>query len=269
MSAPGARQTGADRRDARRALALPRTRRAARWTVGVLLAASLGLSASGCTIRHKMAYDLHDVPVLSGGPFGQSAVQIEPFTDAREPAIKSRAKGSLNQPPVVMRDGDDWYCTADGHWELSIAQGVTQALAEHLRGAKLFGAVFTSAPGTPPQYVLRGTITRLEACRQREATSEAFVSQMGLIGLAIAATNTVDYDATVTLEDVRLIDVGTQATVWQGRGEGTVKGVEPIDAYGGTVFLHTTGALKAAVEQLVDQLAAVRGAPAANAPAAP
>ena len=48
-----------------------------------------------------------------------------------------------------------------------------------------------------------------------------------------------------------------------------MKGVEPIDAYGGTVFLHTTEALKAAVEQLVDQLAAVRGAPAANAPAAP
>jgi len=216
------------------------------------------MSAHGCTFRHKMAYDMHDVPLLSGGALSQSAVQVEAFLDERDSSVKARKSTDFGGPPVVMRSNDDWYCTSDDLWETGVADGVTLVVAEHLRAAKLFGAVFTASQGTPPRFVLRGKIARLEACRQRELTSEALVSQMGLIGLAIAATNDVDYDATVMLEDVRLIDTTTQTTIWQGRAEGTVKGVEPIDAYGKTVFLHTKQALRGAVDQLVDQLAKVR-----------
>lgn len=245
----------------------------------LVIGISTSLALVGCAVNRPIAYDLHGVPMLGGGPFAESVVRVQTFHDDREMDVKARHAPTM-AVAVVDRAGDDWYCVSDDRFAPTVTAGVTDMVARHLDAAKLFRevAVQSGSAAPPAQYALSGTIRRFESCRQREMGKEVLVSQMGLIGLAIAATSKVDYDAHVELSDLRLIDTSTGATIWEATVLGEVQGQEPIDAYGWTVFDHANAALKAAVDQLVQRLAAVdpkavpsvaAEAPPAVTPAAP
>jgi hypothetical protein len=231
-------------------------------SVAYALLLMVGIVIQGCGIfQHKVRYGTEDVPLLSGSAFQDRSLVVRTFDDKRDPELKAR-EGGTDHPAVVTRQDEDWYFNSDDHYDPPLPTAVTAMVKEHIEAARLFHDVQIGSSGPSGALVLNGSIRRFEAYRDREVVKQALATQMGLIGLVLQATDDSPYEADVQLTDVTLTD-SAGAILWKGDANGHVAGSSGLESSGMAVYRHADLALKLAVQQLVDQLAAnaARGGP--------
>jgi hypothetical protein len=230
-----------------------------RQGVVACIAVVSALVVSGCASLYQrdIQYDLDDVTRLGGGPLHQQTLVIRELADKRPAEVVSR-RGSYDNAAIVKREGDDWYFNSDDHYRTRpVTTAITRMLVEHVGAADLFEKVGMEGEMGRSDLILEGAIECFEAYRDREVGKQALVSQMGLIGMAIAATNKSPYEARVVLSDLRLVRRKDGVVLWQGRVEKATKGEEPISMSSLEVYRHANDALKGAVELLLNDLSRV------------
>jgi hypothetical protein len=189
-----------------------------RLTCGILLSLVFA-GVAGCAAKSAhIAYPVDDVPRFGGGPLAQMSLVVEPPTDGRSDVARARRTDGLS-PAMVQQSGDDWYANSDDIYdEPSVAQGVAEAIADHLRAAELFRSVAVGGPETPGDLHLSATMVRFDALQDRQEGTRAFAAQGGLLPLLVAANTDTRYEAAVRLENVRLVRSGCGWAVPGGGG---------------------------------------------------
>ncbi len=221
----------------------------------VCMGVTVLISVSGCAALYKrdIRYGLDDVATYSGGPLNHQTLGVRELADERPDEIVRR-QGSVDAAAVVERAGDDWYFNSDDHYKVRpVVSAITGMLVEHLAAAKLFKTAKLASDTSESDLILEGAVEYFEAYRDREVGKQALISQMGLIGLVIAATDKSPYKARVVLS-LKLRRGNDGATLWAGQVEETQKGEEPISTSSLEVYRHANDALKTAINRLLEQL---------------
>ncbi len=211
------------------------------------------LSAVGCA--HTVQYKLTDADQWQG-PKIDKTLRVEMFRDQTTPVTQKTFVKDVYTYRTNCRDG---------YKNKEIADAVTQMVVTHLQASKLFKNVIDASSSQPADYELSATIAEYygqgrvnKGAEEAEITGAALFSLAGvLVTMGATAREKTEIQASVDLQSITLRLASSTDVVWQSSiNISTNFEAHFSEADEPVVFVHPDNCLKAAVTELIHQMAA-------------
>lgn len=214
--------------------------------IGAIMIALL----SGCATSQKVKYSLNDISPATSEHFKSSTLLVKEFLNNR-PIPEGLNTDKLG-PGFIEKNGSKMFFNSDDNYKVGISKQIPKMMAEHIHKSGLFKTVTFGESNPNSDYVLEGTIKNFDSYKEYDVKTMVG-QQFGLLGALATMGVESAYSVHVCLIDMKLRN-SSGRVVWTDNIEVKLEGNDYADAYGWSVYIKASLALKKATEKLITEI---------------